>query len=462
MYAISILGSSFILPSVSTFSITDSSNVSEYPLVNRLQILDHKYDNPREMNVTFTISNHNSLNKYPVIENGVIKYKRLFNKSEYLTHIYNFFTQLKREAHIVEIRIPSKKFQNTLITNMNWNDNGQWAEVTLNFKELYTYFIKEVKTKVDPGDPNLPNITDIVSQDFVQNVLLKNSLELDIIIIKILKKEQLIEDDFIRNLAYTGIVAGTTVAAALLVIGATALLLKAGAMILAAIAGATALGPIGWVIGGAVALLGAVVVGLFSLVRWFQRQERARLYIDKFREYVNADDKKKEEKRFSKTIKSIYDGVIRLNNVIKSYRLPSNISQELNITLNGENYRLIFKADDKKSDTWYMTLKDYNDEIVEIGDKKIKDVLVDPLLSYFGATNENPVIQIGNDKIHITYDTKYSSDILLEDENKKLIPGKTKKVNLERIQINITNQDLDQFKENIKKITLTAVRRKLK
>lgn len=445
----------FTFPLVSTFSITDDSTVSEYPVVDRIQIVDHKYDNPRVISLTTTISNHHNLEYYPTIENRSIVNKTLFDKNNYLRLVGEFFTRLKRESWIVSVITPSTTIKNCIITSIAWNDSGQHAEVTLSFKEIYTYLLEEVKEVTNPGDPNLPYLADAMPQDFVANVLLKNSQELDAIIAKTLYDAKLLEESFIA-------VVGTLSAAGIVIAGVITLGVVIG-IISAGVGVLLSIPVVGLVIVALTAVAG-LIYGVYKLIsEWLARRERRRIYYEEFRKHNDAGDMKREIARYNKVVKSIYDGILNLNNVITSYTIPSNVKQVININIGGNDYQMFIEPDETSLDKWTFTLKDYDDKVLIFEDneeKKVEKVKIEPLKSYFLADNKNAAYSENGYKLHFTYDLKHIKDIYPIDSKGNPLKDVKPKLNLEHLQVNITNIDLSEFKEIIKKATLTAMKRK--
>ena len=432
---------------VNAFNISQSSQVSEFPLVSKKQVSDNKYDLPQKITITNTISDVNYSNAKTYVEldveKGTFKIKPAVFES-YLQKTFKFFEDLKRGNFLFDLHTPSKIIKNCLITDLNWADNVQWGELNLNISEVFTYAIdsSKLEPQIMKGDPNLPDLNDPIPQSFVSDVLLsKGSYEVDMLIKQTLEKEDLLTKRFLEGVANTTKIIGVGVAA-----GVVALILVKIALMVT--------NPVGWVV-AALVVVGAAIFWIFNSIKaWWKKWQREKTYIKAFEYYKDPSKMESEKKRYEKVVLKIYEGIGKLDNYVKAYTFSSNESQELLITLNNDNYKLVIKKRISGYNRWDVSILDFDGKIIA------EKVDLKPVDSFLNLDDTNYIGQVNNEKLYFLYDLEHLKDIY--NINGKDVSWKNNaNIDLRKVKLITTKLDTEKFREIIKNATLETMKRKV-
>lgn len=354
---------------VSSVSVSASTEITSYPLLSGDVISDHKYDNPR----TVEISGKFALNgKIASQQNAPFSFSG--DKGSRLKNIEEYFFALRKYGKfisLVSVINNQNRFStidNLAISNIRFTRQFNVLEFSLSLKEIYCYENEnELDLLESVTDPDMPSLAGFKTLDFAKDVLTYEGIEE--MTIEKLADNSLIEASFGDALGEELISTSTSV----LVGGITAALVyiilkklvQLGLMALAkftmysaslTIAGAIPV--IGWIALG----VGILAAGITFLCKWLKKKS----LIDTFKGYSNAEQNAEERQRFMNVVNNIKTTFNKLakNNNIKFYGFTSNVAkQSAYLTIDNNIYE--FKAE-KISTGWSLQVLNAseNDEAV--------------------------------------------------------------------------------------------------
>lgn len=324
---------------VSSVSISASSDITTYPIINGDIISDHKYDQPKTVEISGTFALNG---KWASKANTTFAFSG--DKSSRLKNIEDYFFALRKYGKFISL-VSSMNggtrfttLDNLAITSLRFTRNFNSMGFTINLKEIYTYENdNELDILENVSDPTLPCLGAFKSCDFAKDVLTYEGV--DQMTIEALSDAGLIAASFaeafydiVKNQAISTIgIAAAIIIFKILVYAlakfqiistATAALLNAGG---ASLAVAGTIPVIGWVIIGVAALI-AVGCVVFSLIKFIKRQS----LISEFVAYDSEAENQNESDRFVKvlqTVRSSFNSLVNSNN-IKFYNFTSNNSKQ--------------------------------------------------------------------------------------------------------------------------------------
>lgn len=435
-YGLGINGTYYAFDLVSSFSVSDTSTLSEFPLVTKTLVVDHKFNEPRKITISGSVSNSSNFSNFPFYDENESKITfkdnvlNNFIQNKLLTKTYLFLKDLKNKNVFVKLFTPNLIIDNCLITDFTWTENGEWADFNLSLSEVKTFVFEHIKiAKVEP-DPSLPNLNDAVPQSAIETLLLKDRTETDLLIIKALQSKELITNGFMKSAAVVGLsVVGIGVAAAIAVFAVLC-----------------ASNPVGWVLGALVAIGGCLYFIGKAIAGWIKKLKRRKKYIKEFESYQNEKKMKKEVERYSTVVNDIYEQIKVLNKVIFAYSITSNINQDILLTLNNEFYTIKFKKD-QQNGAWKWAVMNQNEELIQ----SWKELEV--FKSFYKCDNDNFAFKNGNDRVYFVYDIKS----LDKDNNDTFLKGN---IDITKMTIVVTNFNLDTLKDTIAKVTIEGMKKK--
>lgn len=324
---------------VSSVSISASSDITTYPIINGDIISDHKYDQPKTVEISGTFALNG---KWASKANTTFAFSG--DKSSRLKNIEDYFFALRKYGKFISL-VSSLNggtrfttLDNLAITSLRFTRNFNSMGFTINLKEIYTYENdNELDILENVSDPTLPCLGAFKSCDFAKDVLTYEGV--DQMTIEALADAGLIAASFAEafyDIVKNQAIATIGIAAAIIIFKilvyalakfqiistATAALLNAGGASLA-IAGTIPV--LGWVIIGVAALI-AVGCVVFSLIKFIKRQS----LISEFVAYDSEAENQNESDRFVKvlqTVRSSFNSLVKSNN-IKFYNFTSNNSKQ--------------------------------------------------------------------------------------------------------------------------------------
>lgn len=324
---------------VNDHSVTASSTMMSYPLVNGDTVSDHMIRQP----VTMSINGVFSLNGS--------KPSSFSGNEDRLTNIETFFERIKDNGVLCDIvtmdrsssdssKTRFKSRSNMAINNIVWNEGQNSVGFSFSLTEALLVDLDDIS--IDYIDENLPDITDASSSNFTDELLDWKSV--DSIVIQQLQEAGLIEHDFLEDAAYWA----KTIGATYLQATAGSAVLAAGfaavtAVLVVPTAIAMSVPVVGWAIVAAAAVVGAVVGAIWSIVSSISKVNAEREYaIETFKHYKEDEKAKQETVRFCNYIGSIHMQLSYLNDVISVFGINSSKEQECTLYIDDDYYTFKF------------------------------------------------------------------------------------------------------------------------
>lgn len=361
---------------VSGVSISASSDITTYPLITGDIISDHKYDNPRTVEISGTFGlngKYASMDGTPFAFGG--------NKSSRLKNIEDYFFSVRKYGKfisLVSVLNGENRFStidNLVISNLRFERNFNTLKFSFSLKEIYTYENdNELDILENASDPNLPCLSSFKSCDFAKEVLSYDSI--DEMTITQLADNGLIAASFgeaFYGVVKAGVITTVSIAVAVVIFyilvkilaklaiisASTAAVLTTGASTIAALG---AIPVVGWVAIGVGALAALIGMG----VTIWKTIKRSTL-ISEFRGYDNDSQNKEESERFLNVLECVRSAfnTAAKNNNIKFYKFNSNaIKQTTYLTIDDNIYQ--FNAE-QISNGWSLKVINTsdNDSIVQ-------------------------------------------------------------------------------------------------
>lgn len=359
---------------VSSVRISASSNITTYPIITGDIISDHKYDEPKNVE----ISGKFGLNgKFASSDNPTFAFSG--DKSSRLKNIEDYFFALRKYGKFITL-ISSldgnsrfSTIDNLVISNLSFTRNFNTLDFNLTLKEIYTYENdNEVDILENVSDPNLPVLGSFKSCDFAKDVLTYDSID-EMVITKLCDNGLIAESfgELVANQVIAGvsgkIVLGIVVALIIVKVTAkvgliTATTTTAVSASLSVMVGLSSVPVVGWVaLGiGAVVLIG---LSVWNLMKYIKKRQ----LISEFKAYANDKDNYNESERMKSLLTSVRNAFDDLaeNNNIKFYKFSSNTTkQETYLTIDDNLY--CFRAE-QTSSGWSLQIinNSDNDSVVE-------------------------------------------------------------------------------------------------
>lgn len=335
---------------LNTPSISMSTNITSYPLINGDVISDHKYDNP----ISISLSGKFSLNgKFKDTFLGADS--RLMNIQEYFENIrkYGKLCTLVTGGNGVD-RYKSR--ENLVIKSIRWEPDVNTLGFSIDFQEVYFATYSDIKVEEDVADPDQPYLADFTQLDFTEQVLTNEGI--DSMTIQTLNENGLLWDNFgevlWKFIAAQGLTAMTAVVSAaaitVLIVGGKAAFMSAIAGISLTTAFSAVFAPVlaGVFVVSIIAILG---YGIYRFVKWWKQRK----LIKAFRAYSNEVEMTKEYDRYMALLESVRDSFDELENYVACYGFSTNnTKQSLYLSIDNDYYNFYVE---KQSASGYWTLK---------------------------------------------------------------------------------------------------------
>ena len=329
------------LTTVDDNSVSASSTVTEYPIVDGSMVADHMYKEP----VTFSVSGSFGYNDDS-------NYKTQKTNSM-LSDFQSKIEKIKNEGILCDIvKISTQengpqflKRTNMCLNSIAWTERTNSLSYTLSFRQILS---AEVGVKdVDTSDIYLPpvdelemlNFTDtIVDWDFIDAIILNEAVQAGLVDSLLLDWMSTTGNALLAGIGYTAL--ATTVIAAWNI--AKIALVGAG---LGSLIGVILIG------GFIIFMLGRAIINAFK-----NQKQYAKLQF----KYYEDDAKNREEAiKVGHFMSEIHNQLMLLNNAIHVYQVPSNEPHEAIIAI--EDMYYIFRFDRRANNVgWKVTATDIN------------------------------------------------------------------------------------------------------
>lgn len=346
-----------LLETVSDTTVNESSTLTTHPVVSGDFIADHMFSNPSNVSFSGTLSQNGS--RGLIVDNEVIDISRA----------QEFFKTLKKNGvrfDVTKVRYAGEERKslasfethtNMVLTNMTWVERTNSLNFSFEFTEAKVVEIREYEPST--SDSDLPDVTFPKTSSFTDLVIDWNTTKAAII--KIMNDNKMLAPKFYYAIAKAG-VTGDYVIAAVGAAGAIGGAVVATNVLLAAAAGSSTAGPVGWIAAG-VCLVGAAIAGIFAYSAKKKKQKHKYLF-----NYYEGDTAKntKESERFEAFIEAVQKQLSILNDYISVYQIASNSAQECVMQIADNWY--IFTFEKGVNNTWSLKCKDFTDEEKVIGE----------------------------------------------------------------------------------------------
>lgn len=453
-YALGLNSTYFNFDFVNSVQVSDTSSLSQFPLPDKTMVTDHKYNEPRKISISGTLANvfYERNPSYFIYnsEKQVIEKKSLILSIErYTEKMYKFLSELKNKNLVLTFYSPNMEVTDCVITDLSWNDFTEYSEFSLSLQEikLYKFNLNNLVKKIEP-DPNLPDLNDPIPLSAVQAILLEDTTETDMVVYNAMYKKELVENTFMDAASKYLLIAGAGAVIAI-------------AVGIAALAIALVSNPLGWILGALAAIGFALYVIGKAIWNFFARLWRTKEFIDQFKAYKDEDKMKKELHRYEGVQGKIYNHLTKLNSAINCYGFSSNVSQQLLVNINNENYKLNITVNQEKL---YYKLTNIDDSPLAPGNfQGNTEGQIYAFTNFYKCDDSNFTLAINNVRVYWLY--KYKD--ALEYNNKKY--GKSikpeewpttihEKLDLTKVKLVTTTLSMDKFQETVGDIAIQAMR----
>lgn len=330
------------LTTVDDNSISASSTVTEYPIVDGSMVADHMYKEP----ITYAI---NGAFGY----NDVDNYKEKTNNS-LLSSFQTTFENLKNSGTLCDIvKITTKengpqflKRTNMILQSLTWTEGTNSLSYSFNFRQVLS---AEVGIQeVDTQDIYLPQIDELKMLNFTDTIVDWDLI--DAIVLNTAVQEELIDAKLLDWMAKQGnaLLAGIGVAAGITVVVAAWNVAKIAIGLASGITGLLGVILLG---GFAIFMMGRAIVNAFK-----NQKQYARLQF----KYYEDDAKNREEAiKVGHFMSEIHRQLMMLNNAIHVYQVPSNEPCEAIVGI--EDMYYIFNFSKRLNNVgWKVSARDIN------------------------------------------------------------------------------------------------------
>lgn len=386
---------------VSNVSVSASSDITSFPLINGDVISDHKYDNPR----TVEISGKFSLNgKLANQDNAPFSIPG--DKSSRLKNIEEYFFAVRKYGKFISLvsslngNTRFTTIDNLAISNLRFVRSFNILEFSISLKEIYCYENdNELDILESVSDPDMPSLTGFKTLDFAKDVLTYDSI--DEMTVTCLADNNLIAANFADTLAELILpsiqtVAITSLTTALVYI-TIKVLVKLGLAVLsrftmygvstASLSAVLASNPVGWVLFGAAAITACIV----AIVKAVKRNS----YIAEFKHYNNEEANREECERFGELVSKVRDSfkLLAKNNNLKFYRFTSNSACKQTAYLTIDNNIYQFNVE-RISNGWSLQVINNSDDDSTIATKNTTKLIGSKNL--LGLTTNDAIFHTSN------------------------------------------------------------------
>lgn len=366
---------------VSNMSTSASSDITSYPLINGDVISDHKYDNPRIVEISGKFALNGKLasqDNAPFTITG--------EKSMRLKNIEDYFFAVRKYGKFISLvsslngNTRFTTIDNLAISSLRFTRNFNTLDFSLSLKEIYCYENdNELDLLESVSDPDMPSLTGFKTLDFAKDVLTYDGV--DELTVTYLAENSLIAANFADTLANilspdAQTLAITTLTTALIyitlkvlaklaIIALSKFTLYTSTLTVSAVMSSN---PVGWVILGVAAITACVC----AIVKAIKRNS----YIAEFKHYDNETANEEEVERFNDIITKVRSSFNSLakNNNIKFYKFSSNTAckQTAYLTIDDNIYQ--FNVE-KSSEGWSLQVINNSDDDSTVSTKNTSKLI---------------------------------------------------------------------------------------
>lgn len=306
-----------VLDTVEDVQVNSNSRITTQPTVTGDEISDHIFREPKTLTLNGTCSLNGS---QAIVVNG---------SGSKLANFEDLFERIQREGVLCDIMKISIRNENDVrflkrvnmaLKSLSWNEGINSLNFSMGFQEVIAADVIDYNVYED--DEFLPNVSSPNTLSFTDSGLF-DWTQVQASVIEILKKEDLITQNFL-NAAASVTISGVIIASAI----ALAIALNAT--------------PVGWVI----TAVGCVFIFVNGIIKAIQNAIRRKKYLVEVFD-ITKNEKKNEEqmKRFREFMEGINNELKSLDNLISAYQVSSNEAQEAMISVGDEYYIFTFTWD---------------------------------------------------------------------------------------------------------------------
>ena len=447
---------------ISSYSVSSTSQITSYPMVNGDTVADHMIKQP----ISISISG-----KFSLYGNKPTTFAGDYDR---LTNIEELFEKIQNEGVMCSLVTTERngsqrrfKVRNKMvITSINWTEEQASLGFNFSFSEAMTTTI--LIPVVDYTDENLPAITDATTLSFTDELL--NMEDVDKIVIAQLRELGLIEDAFLDNLVYWLKSVGSTYGDYLTGAAVGGLVgIGAGIAVLIGVAALVGSIPVaGWIIVAAAAVVGMIAGGIWAMVKSIKRKKAQRDYgIQVFKAYTDDKQNTQECERFCDYIGNIHSQLSALNDYIQVYGISSNEEQECMMYINDTYYIFTYKINN--TETTNVDVLDENGQPTGKTIKKVKyslnitdinDKNVGGLADISSA--KSTISECNNDNYILKTEINHIYYVYLLNKNRSIIENDASISEYERAnRLNECNSDLTNYVVMVTKLKMSEFNSKL-
>lgn len=378
---------SIVLDTVDDIRVQASSTVTEHPIVSGEMSADHMFKEPTTMSIT---------GMFQLLKKSTIS--TLVNESlgSHLSNIEALFERLKNDGILCEIvkisvsenRQPRFMRRSSMVlVNIGWTEKVNTLGFNFQFREVIQADVIELE--VDTDDAWLPNPNDPKELSFTNEIM--DWEEVDKALITALLDAELITEEFLQGISALGATAVTSIlvgAAGGVIAGAIAA--KLGVTIVT-VCGVS--GPVGWIVGAAIAIV-AFVVGIVSMA--VKAAKKAQYTVKEFKTYKDEEKMAKEQGRFIEFVGQVHLQFEQLNDVISAYNIAANEEQQCILSIGDSVYSFVF-GKNNTSGVYSLTVLDIDDNVV----KEIPNAMSAALDDFSNCKSSNAILTTANNRQYV-------------------------------------------------------------
>lgn len=441
---------------ITEHSISATSEITQYPTITGDTIADHMIKQATTITLGGVFSLYGN------------KPTSFVGNDDRLTNIQSFFEKIKDEGVLCTLttidRASNSKHrfktrENMALTSITWQENQ--SSMTFSFTFTEALRVDMIPLVPDYTDENVPAITDPSTLNFTDEFL--DPEEITKIVLQQLQEVKLLDDDFalwvsqsvdtIRQIA-------TITAIVAVIVGAKVL----STMITTAIAATTlglATNPVGWIIGGAALVIGAIAAFFVWLCNSSAIKQAEEEYgIKAFGKSDSDEENEQTAERLCNYIGQVNQNLEVLNDVIQVFALQANIEQECMLYIGSMYYIFTFTKNNTQTEdgktTWKLNIAfSDREDTKDISDvsgaalENIKDCTLDNMIL---KTDDGIWIYLMNNKLYDIENATYNS----QSERDKAIQDC--KSDLTSYVILASKTDMPAFCDKLKDVVIEAMK----
>lgn len=343
-----------VLDKVEAPTVSLSTQISSYPLINGDVISDHKYDMPANVSLKGSFSMNGRFNDTFTSFKG--DYQRLENIQDYFENVRKYGKTITLIAQY-NGQDRFKKRDNLVIKNINWTIGINSLAFSFELQQVYfAEFDSEIQIDEDLRDPDAPTLASTRTLDFVEDVITTDGVYE--IIIKQMNEVGLIAQSFL-DVFEKYIVANTVIS----LIGVVAVSLIVGSLVHLGLIAATASAALAATGVGLIVVAGVIaVVALVSFIGAIVEAVARGSYISEFKDLGNDTQNEKEVSRFANLLEYCKNQIASVGEYVDCYGFSSNNDkQQMYLSIDDTVYVFKFEKDNTTG-FWQMTIADLNNE----------------------------------------------------------------------------------------------------